>query len=137
MSKPECWRVKESATHGRVYLINNETGESQWGEPVFPSYPHPIGWEKHVSRKGVAYYRNALKNITQWNKPQINKEPDLVEGWIACKSTNCNQTYYKNIATRKTQWNKPDSLEKKNPDRFFESVFGSSLKTGWAKHANF
>jgi len=113
MSKEACWKPGTSKS-GRKYFTNIETGVSQWGKPVFPGHPYPIGWEYHISTKtGNKYYRNAAKGITQWDEPEIEKQPELIKGWITHNSTNCDQTYYENTITKETTWIHPNDNDSK------------------------
>ena len=121
MENEKCFKTKISKS-GKQYFINTEIGISQWGKSLNPSRPYPIGWEYHESKsqKGKIYYRNAGEGITTWDKPQIEKESKLIEGWEAVKSTNCNQTYYLNKIIQKTQWKFPTNSDSKpvTPESF-------------------
>jgi flagellar biosynthesis GTPase FlhF len=100
----KCWDIRNKGD--KVYSVNLEKGESQWGLPVSND---EVGWEKNQSRKDPRkiYYRNIKTREYQWEKPEPKKEP-LEENWEERKSTLCNQIYYINTKENISKWEHPN-----------------------------
>ena len=103
-----CWKEKISRRNGKIYSINLEKGESQWG--IQPN-DDEVGWEKNMSfTTGNIYYRNIKTKNTQWDKPKKENQP-LEENWKEKRSTKCKQIYYINEKKNISQWNHPNEKD--------------------------
>ena len=100
----KCWDIINKGD--KVYSVNLEKGESQWGLPISND---EVGWEKNQSRKDLSkiYYRNIKTKKCQWEKPEPKKEP-LEKNWEERKSRRCKQIYYINTKENISKWEHPN-----------------------------
>ena len=76
--------------------------------------PLPDGWEKHAGRKkGIFYYENPAKKISQYNRPLSTNNSWVVKTSSGSKNkTQKGSIYYENRTSKdpskyKSQWNRP------------------------------
>ena len=110
------WRVKKTRTTGRIFYMNEVTGEKKWS--VDASLIHrdhvDVVWKAKVRRKdGKTYYLNVLTGKKQWSKPSGFKAAgaarvEPVRIWKRRTNPRNGRTYYKNTVTGKGTYTKPD-----------------------------
>ena len=68
----EWTQVTQEGT-GRVYYVNNSTGETSWVKPaaakVAAEAPLPEGWVEKKARAGNKYYFNPRTGETSYDRP--------------------------------------------------------------------
>ena len=115
--------TSKNKSKGRTYYINNETGISRWGLPIYDESTE-LKVEKKVSSWEVVpsfnvdprrvYFTNPLERISQWNQPpkveHVEDEP-LADGWKKTLSKKCKNIYYVNKKENKSQWEIPSPTE--------------------------
>ena len=114
--------TSKNKSKGRTYYINNETGISRWGLPIYDESTE-LKVEKKVSSWEVVpsfnvdprrvYFTNPLERISQWNQPpkveHVEDEP-LADGWEKTLSKKCKNIYYVNKKENKSQWEIPSPI---------------------------
>ena len=122
------WRVKKTRTTGRIFYMNEVTGEKRWSVDASLIHRDHVGvvWKAKVRRKdGKTYYLNVLTGKKQWLKPDgfqagisaggvvsaaragaARAEPTRI--WKCRTNPRNGRTYYKNTVTGKGTYTKPD-----------------------------